>query len=329
MDYNYYSVPIVFRPLIKLLAQMLYDISGKGTMEDVESALNCGIDITNVTDLTSPIADGFLPVAVGFLALYLMLAILDKVSNGEGVTPDMWFKLFIKFIVAFFLILNSQEIITWCLKMGDGIFNIITSKVAEFTQNASGTNNEDFKLELADWVANTIISKHGIVKIPTIDGLSDLDKLGNLWTALCTGIAWFWALSGYFHWLLFPWLLCKALYIVTLTVSITRLLELGVRAIFAPFAIAQAAFVENNPWGVRYLKQYLSICIQGAVIIGITFLMSLVSGSAELNAQDMASLMEGLSVFKNPTIIITIIVRLAGTSLIMKSRSLCDDIIGV
>ncbi len=323
--YTYYNAPKAFRGMIKIIGDMLCYIAGYGTTEDVNAALKPGVTYDATTqELMGKMYDIIAPLAIGFLCLYFLCFFLDKVANGEAISTDMIFKSFLKFIVCFGIITNCENIITYFFKFGDALAEVVSNLI----ESTNGTDGEEFRFQVYDEVADYIIKRHGTIQWGS-KGKSPETILTNLWGLICAVHAWVFRLLGSFCWILIPWLLCKAIYIVTLTVSITRLLELFIRSVFAPFAIANTAFDQSDGWGKRYLKQYLAISIQGAVILGIVVMIGAVSGISSYEPAFLVSLMDGLTSYKDLTLWTTAVFRLAGTALIMKSRDLCNDIVGV
>ena len=325
MDYTLYNAPELFRPFIKMLGNMLYDISGKNTIKDITSALETTASWDNGQTLIENACDFLAPLSVGFLIFYFLFELLDRATKGEAMSYEMFFKSFLKLIVGFFLISNCATLINFVLSFGESFFDLVKN----YFQDQNPEDVEDYKYQLYDSIANYIIQRKGILKFGT-ESTNPEVIIQNLWQTACAMMSWIWQILGSLCLLVFPWLCSKAIYVTTIIVSGVRLFEITIRGIFAPLAISQSAFSNSNPWGKRYLKQYLALAIQGAFILGVGMLSGVVSGAATMSTDTLATLIDAKAFLSmNLTLLTTLAFRIAGTALIIKSKDLCEEIVGV
>ena len=322
--YTLYDAPVFFQWLIKIIGQMMYDIAGHGTVDDVVMALNMGAEWDNINNLTATLKSSIAPLGIMFLTIGLVCFFVEKASNGEATSTDFIFKGFIKFIIGFFLINNCHLIIDLIMDFGNGLSHLVTNVITEETQAA----DVNLKNQLYNAISDYYIRKCGVPQAYKFNNnLFVVVKQMFQYISVCWG--WVHRFVGTLNWLLIPWLLSKALFIATLTTSITRLLEIGVRSVFAPIAIGASAFDGNQIAGKRYFKQFASLCIQGAVILAITGFVGVVSNAAGLSLDDLAKLTDAFNVTMAMPIVSSLLFRIAAVVLITKSRDISDSIVGV
>lgn len=108
--------------------------------------------------------------------------------------------------------------------------------------------------------------------------------------------------------------------IISVGINVTcyaRLIELSIRTIFAPIAITNVFHDGLRSPGVRYIKKYIAVCLQSAVIICILALASLISLSAiQGNPGD------------DNFVWATLAINFSALIAILKSQSVANDIAG-
>ena len=109
--------------------------------------------------------------------------------------------------------------------------------------------------------------------------------------------------------LFFPYILNLIIQLVIMVVCFSRMMELVVRGAFAPIGMADIFAEGARANGVRYLRKYVSIALQGAVIVGIARTMNMLN----LDSGSITS---------------AIILGFATVMIIIKSQGLCDDLCG-
>lgn len=162
----------------------------------------------------------------------------------------------------------------------------ITKKVGNSFTNDPTTNNLRYMVETnADDSAIVQVSVLAVLIIPTIFGL-----LARL-----------------------------SIYVV----CIGRALEIIVRLALSPIAVADVFGNGLNSGGFRYIKKFLAVTLQGAVIIVIIHIMGTLNATLAIPPDNDTSVS---ALFGN--LMKVVFVNLAGVSLIIKSQSIVNDVVG-
>lgn len=107
-------------------------------------------------------------------------------------------------------------------------------------------------------------------------------------------------------------------------VCIGRALEIIVRLALSPIAVADVFGNGLNSGGFRYIKKFLAVTLQGAVIVVIIHIMGTLNATLAIPPDNDTSVS---ALFGN--LMKVVFVNLAGVSLIIKSQSIVNDVIGV
>lgn len=172
-----------------------------------------------------------MPVALMLLCIYFLIALVDKFSS-ENFTWEQMVRQMCMFLVGFYLIDKGFDLLKLLFDLGLSFLQDVGAPGSEGSVSASASVIEQFKKE-----------KFHSVKI-----ISDVLKV-------C--------------YLMVPWLLTWILKLCVKIICYTRLIEIYVRASFAPIAFSD--FFHNGFQGAgwRFLKSFLAVCLQGAVILCI------------------------------------------------------------
>lgn len=103
-----------------------------------------------------------------------------------------------------------------------------------------------------------------------------------------------------------------------------RFLELGVRTIFAPIGLADAFTHGIHSPGMRYLKKYFAVALQGAVMVAIIFAMGALMNQLATPTDIVSGVKDAFG-----TLFSQVIIGISGIGLLVKSQSLVNDIVGV
>ena len=121
-----------------------------------------------------------------------------------------------------------------------------------------------------------------------------------------------------------PWLVTVICEVLVKCVALTRQIEIFVRAAFMPVALGDS-YSGLSSTGVKYVKAFFAVCLQGAVIILIMMLSDTFASSYLFNINPSNFMgVDGVM----STVIMPIIYRIATTGLIMKSLPLTKEICG-
>ena len=194
-------------------------------------------------------------VAVILIFIYFMIAFVDKLS-GENFTFEQMFRQIILLLVAKFLIDHGLEIIQLLYNFGTALL----AEVAAPIPNGGGAMGAADAKELLKEFESSLGLK-GFMKV-----LKDV-------------IIWLW--------LFIPWIISWVLGICVKIIMYSRMIEIYVRTIFAPIAFADFYQGGLQSAGFRYLRNFLAVAIQSALILSIaaiySALFSTVVASAGLN----------------------------------------------
>lgn len=106
-------------------------------------------------------------------------------------------------------------------------------------------------------------------------------------------------------------------------VCIGRALEIIVRLALSPIAVADVFGNGLNSGGFRYIKKFLAVTLQGAVIVVIIHIMGTLNATLAIPPDNDTSVS---ALFGN--LMKVVFVNLAGVSLIIKSQSIVNDVVG-
>lgn len=110
--------------------------------------------------------------------------------------------------------------------------------------------------------------------------------------------------------------------LMMLTQLFGRVLEAGIRFGFMPIGISDAFTHGLNSAGMRYIKKFFAVCIQGAVLYAIMIAGAKLMSVVSLGGEDFGFL-------SSLGIISQLVVAFSMVGLMLKSQSIINDIAGV
>ena len=111
-----------------------------------------------------------------------------------------------------------------------------------------------------------------------------------------------------------PWVFAWISKMICIVICWGRMIELGVRAVTAPISMADIFQDGTHSGGFRYLRKFLGVCLQAAVIM----LVIQVSG-----------IIQGLIIGKNTvTMFKAVVVGLSTCMLVVRSQQFASDLVG-
>ena len=134
------------------------------------------------------------------------------------------------------------------------------------------------------------------------------------------------ALIGMIVIALISWLVVLVAYIVALVVCWARAIQLYIMAAFAPIPLSLMALDETRPMGVNYIKNFVSVCLAGIIILVLLVSFPIVLGglnAASVGVPVIDSVIGGLS-YALQYLAMCILLILA----LVKSGSWARDIMG-
>ena len=270
-------------------------------MSGTDPKTQMGTLTSKLTEVVSgPILESLMTLAYSLAVLFFLIAMIQLI-NQDRLTIEVFIKFFAKLVIAVFCISITPTIYEYCLKFGDEL----SSLFAGINIGAEGSD------------------------ITTVDSsvITQLDeKLG-------TNIA------GYLGACLMSFvsiipicILAMGIRIITYVIAFTRLIELNVRACFLPIA---SALMSDDGWrgtGGRYIRKFVAICCQSAVLVCVakigTYAFSILSQNIIGN---LAGTITGAS---NPVLamggdlVILVGLGIAMVSVMFKSIGIVNDAFG-
>ena len=209
-------------------------------------------------------------------ALIVLFFLIELIdkTTKDNFSVEHFFKLMLKVVIAKFLIENGWDILTGCINVGSNLPVAITSDPKGLTS----------KSKVLDQYAKEI---------------QETNTIGNLGMI----IQWF-----------LPWVFAWISKMICIVICWGRMIELGVRAVTAPISMADIFQDGTHSGGFRYLRKFLGVCLQAAVIM----LVIQVSG-----------IIQGLIIGKNTvTMFKAVVVGLSTCMLVVRSQQFASDLVG-
>lgn len=300
-----------------LTSWIIHIYEGLYTANSASSAL-LNYDISFLGILNNDIFNAFvatiMSLGITLMVLYFCGDLADKVTM-QNFNMELFFKSLLKLVIAYFLIIHSLDIVEAFVKFGDGVSTMLLETDTGF----SFFEDEEHVEKLSK-------------------GLSYFNVIDSL---------------GYMLRLLIPSLICWVSNLVVIFISLSRIVEMVIRALFAPFAVADCFQDGARANGIRYLKKFLALCLQYTMIVAICISVSMVMNSINGSgtADNLTKLLkEGASVggllkgsyytkascekfldaiLGDGHFVILLGLQLTKIGLLVKSQSLANDVMGV
>lgn len=286
---------------IQMLLDACYGISsiitakggGGGTAANSVSTLTGQIN-TMITG-SGGIINAMKGIGFALAALFFLISMIELI-NSDRLTIELFVKFFARLAVGVAAVAYSDEIYKVCTNFGDALTRLVT--------NAFTSVNEKFTVP-SD-IGTLINSKH----------TGFFSAIGCL-LSIAIGM-------------LPCYLLGFAVLILTYVIAFTRLLEMGARGCFLPIAMG---LMTDDGWrgaGGRYLKKFLAVCCQSAVLVVIGGLCAYLMGTL---AQTVISNIQNTGGEVNLTLLVgnfslMLGVGVAMISAMMKSIGIVNDMFG-
>lgn len=225
-----------------MIDKMLKEIFGTGLFEDIFKMVNQNIFSTSgnystVRKLVENLYESaVMPVALMLLCIYFLVALMDKFSS-ENFTWEQMIRQMCMFLLGFFLIDRGFELLNLLFELG-----------VEFVNTVNGWINGGASGKIDGSLSDQIIKQFNDQKFAKIGFIDDIFK---------------------FCYLFFPYILSWILGMCVKIICYTRLIEIYIRAAFAPIAFSDFFHNGFQGSGWRFLKAFLAVCLQGAVILCI------------------------------------------------------------
>ena len=231
-----------------------------------------GDDTSDLWKVFWNIYDALAAVGAGLALMWVLLDLIEASSNSM-LNGEFVVKMFIKFILAVFIIDYGKNLIKSLLAISNGFYDIIAERIN------LGTNGAE--LFFSDTLTTIVTSNF-------------MECLSILLEYVIVALAM---------------LVC---FVLAVSMIVGRIFELGVRTAFAPIGIADLMIHGTNSAGMRFAKSYLACASQGAAMILILSAGSkLMTGDGLLNffgkTTALGGVLGGISFILAPLIAITTI----------------------
>lgn len=209
-------------------------------------------------------------------ALIVLFFLIELIdkTTKDNFSVEHFFKLMLKVVIAKFLIENGWDILTGCINVGSNLAGAITSDPKGLTS----------KSKVLDQYAKEI---------------QETNTIGNLGMI----IQWF-----------LPWVFAWISKMICIVICWGRMIELGVRAVTALISMADIFQDGTHSGGFRYLRKFLGVCLQAAVIMIVI---------------QVSGIIQGLIIGKDTvTMFKAVVVGLSTCMLVVRSQQFASDLVG-
>ena len=187
-------------------------------------------------------------VGVNLTLMYFLVYLQKEVAEGR-VTMDTLAKACVKLLMVFWLMMYGFDIMEAFIEIGGALGQEILNKSGEMNLPTAFVGQE--------FVDNINATK------------------GKIWIILTLVVSIFE--------LLIPWLVTNIMMLFIQVQAYMRMIELFIRAMFAPLALGDIYSGGPNPTALRYLRGFLACSLQGVIIIGVLFVYRMISSSIASN----------------------------------------------
>lgn len=233
-----------------------------------------GNTTTDMMKSMKPVYTGIVSPVGEALIVLFFLIELIDKTTKDNFSVEHFFKLMLKVVIAKFLIENGWDILTGCINVGSNLAGAITSDPKGLTS----------KSKVLDQYAKEI---------------QETNTIGNLGMI----IQWF-----------LPWVFAWISKMICIVICWGRMIELGVRAVTAPISMADIFQDGTHSGGFRYLRKFLGVCLQAAVIMIVIQVSGII--------QDLIIGKDTVTMFK------AVVVGLSTCMLVVRSQQFASDLVG-
>lgn len=272
-----------------MLEGMLNDICGPDILSGIAGSVSVNLfdpagKYSAVLSIVKTIYnDAIKPVAMYLMMIYFMLAIIDKLSSENFTWEQLWRQM--------------------CMLL-----------VSKFLIDYGFTLLEYFS-QIGVLVVEEVKKVHSANPSFTIDAAVIIDNFRK--SLGMTGVMKFLADIILFVYLLIPWLLAWIMRLCVSVICYSRVIEIFVRATFVPIAVSDFFHAGLQGSGWRYLKNFLAICLQGAMLLAISIIFNILFSSISASDTNLFTFIGTYLAFYASAIM-----------LMFKSLSLSKEIIG-
>lgn len=245
-----------------MLEGMLNDIMGIDLFDSIYQTLSINIfstsgEYSGILNIVQELHNNAIkPIALMLMFIYFMIAIIDKLSSENFTWEQLWRQMAM-LLASKFLIEHGFEILYYLFNAGMNIAGSIQSVI-------QGSQHPLLNFDAAAMIESfreSLGLNKGLLKV-----------LGDIIM---------------FIYLLIPWILSWILGMAVKIICYTRVVEIYVRATFAPIALSDFFHSGLQGSGWRFLKNFLAVSLQGGIILVIAAVFSALFGTLTFNGDDL------------------------------------------
>lgn len=204
---------------------------------------NKGSKFASIWSSIDAVYNTFAEIGAILLVLYFAMSVLEKLAR-EQLSPQILVVSTVEFIIAFVIVTNGLDLLNK--------FNLIAEDIMSDVTKLNFTISPEKNESVDETITNILIQD----EIYTSDGTQ---MSATAKTCLVYIISK----------LLIPCIMSKIITVAILVQAVTRGIELILYTCFAPLAIPNLFKDGSHSGGIRFLKKYLAIALQAAVMIVI------------------------------------------------------------
>lgn len=214
--------------------------------------------------------EGFMAIGLALAMFWCYVGLIEDLQRGDA-SMELWLRFFVKFGVAMLLIVNSHTLTALFQKFGYSLTEYIQARIDEtlISQIKTSTSSSSF----VEAVLNNYLQKFGL----DTDGTGFWNKVGNAvlngikeaftknpTEATAGGIASLFSVTSESAILSFAFFMIK---ITLKSATYVLYIELFIRRMFMPIALANVASDGMRSSGIRFLKKYLALYIKIGIMV--------------------------------------------------------------
>lgn len=231
-----------------MLENMLKDICGPNIFSSIYDTLSVNLFSSSgkfsiVLDAIRMLYNVIMPIGVFVMFIYFIVSLEDTLSSENFTWEQLWKKLA--------MLLVAKIVMEHGFELMELLFSIGMAIAAEVNNAVMGGDIQELTFD-----ANAMI-----------DGFRAELGMTGLLKVLADIIL--------FIYLLFPWLLSWLMQLAISLICYSRVIEIYVRAVMAPIALSDFYHGGLQSTGWRFLKSFFAVSLQGATILTISIIFSL------------------------------------------------------
>lgn len=273
-----------------MLESMLNTICGGGLTSGLFDLLN--VNLMSATGIygsvyifTQTIYNAVIPLGVSLILVYFLVDLIKKAS-AEQFNVYQFVHSLIMLIAAKIVMEHGFEILTALFSAGHSLLSTVN--------NAGAFSETNIALDAAALLESfrDDLGLTGLLKV-----------LGDIVIALA---------------LLIPWLISFIMKIAVKLIVYSRMISIYAHVMFAPIALSDFYAEGRQGSGWKFLKSFFSTALQGAVILGIGYIYSVLFATIAYND-------EGIFSFLVPVLA----VQISAVMAMFKAQSITDKVVGL